>query len=246
MKRGAAIENHIQKSELLTAVFTLCLLDKALAGDLFDNLITKAKQDAAVRVALLNPPPKISFSYDALGLIVYRWQRSAKYLDDEGNPLKIPARGKAPSIEALFREVKRKDYFSDGFRHLRQLGRIRRTKDGLYLPANEVTIIRDLRPEMVEVVVQTIYRLVATVLHNTSFKSKNAIRLVERTTSVPDLPESEMLAFKLFAREQGGALINTMNEWLERRRGDGKARRKSSGQLTAGLHVFSFVEKESR
>jgi hypothetical protein len=64
---------------------------------------------------------------------------------------------------------------------------------------------------------------------------------------VPDLPTSQIRNFKIFAREQGGALINTMNEWLESRRGSRKARMiGNSKHLTAGLHLFAFVEKNSR
>jgi hypothetical protein len=65
-------------------------------------------------------------------------------------------------------------------------------------------------------------------------------------TAVPDLPEEQISAFKLFAREQGGALIDTVNDWLERHRGEAKPRRIGEGRLTAGLHVFAFVEKNSR
>jgi len=78
-------------------------------------------------------------------------------------------------------------------------------------------------------------------------KDKKSIRLIERVTLVPDLPSREVAEFKLFAREQGGALINTMNDWLERRRGEDIPRKtKSAGRLTAGMHVFAFVENNSK
>ena len=94
---------------------------------------------------------------------------------------------------------------------------------------------------------KTINRVVATVLHNTSLKNKKAVRLIERVTVVPDLPRREVPAFKLFAREQGGALIDTLNDWLERRRGEQVRRRVGeTGRLTAGLHVFAFIERNAR
>jgi hypothetical protein len=245
MRRPDASRLHRDKRELLTAIFTLCLLDESLTDQALDDLVSGARKSAVKRIAPLNPSRKGSIDFDALGHVVYRWQRSPKYLDTAGSPLKIPAHGRAPSVESLFREIDRMDYFELGLSHLKQLGRIRRTRAGLLQPCNEVTIVQHLRPELLELLVQTINRVVATVLHNTSMKDKNAIRLIERVTAVPDLPESEIEKFKLFAREQGGALINTMNDWLERRRGDAKARRKGSSHRTAGLHVFAFVEENS-
>src|SRR5690348_12574903 len=168
MKTRAVGSKHKDKKELLTAILTLCMLDDALTSSLLDELIAEARKTAAKRISILNPSRKGSIDFDALGHVVYRWQRSSKYLDEEGKPLRIPARGRGPSVEALFREINRMDYFELGLRHLRQLGRIQRTKSGLFHPCNEVTIVQQLRPELLELLVQTINRVVATVLHNTS------------------------------------------------------------------------------
>jgi DNA repair exonuclease SbcCD nuclease subunit len=243
MNTHSVASRHKDKRELLTAILTLCMLDEVLSPQELDALIIDAKKVASKRIAILKPSRKGSIDFDALGHVVYRWQRSPKYLDETGSPLKIHAKGRAPSVEALFREIGRTDYFELGLRHLRQLGRVQRTKAGLFHPCNEVTIVQQLRPELLELLVQTINRVVATVLHNTSLKDKTALRLIERVTAVPDLPEREIAEFKLFAREQGGALINTMNDWLERRRGDAGARRLGANHVTAGLHVFAFVEE---
>jgi hypothetical protein len=246
MKSTPVGSQHNDKKELLAAILTLCMLDESLTSSLLDGLISEARKAAAKRISILKPSRKGSIDFDALGHVVYRWQRSARYLDDKGNPLRIPPRGRRPSVEALFREINRMDYFELGLRHLKQLGRIQRMKSGLLQPCNEVTIVQQLRPELLELLVQTINRVVTTVLHNTSLKDKNAVRLIERVTAVPDLPESEIGAFKLFAREQGGALINTMNDWLERKRGKVRARRSGASHVTAGLHVFAFVEQNAR
>src|SRR6185295_9597176 len=176
--------------------------------------------------------------------VIYLWQRSPKYLDNEGRPLPLPARGRNQSIEAIFRETGHAKYFVSGIKHLRIVGRIRRSGTGCYSPCAEVSIVPKLSPEPVELLAQTINRVVATVLHNTSLKDKKAIRLIERVTVVPDLPQREVASFKRFAREQGGALIDTMNDWLERRRGAQIRRRVGDAtRLTAGLHVFAFVDR---
>jgi hypothetical protein len=236
-----------QVQELLTAVFTLCSLDPSLTNPILDLLIAKARAAAKRKVARLQPHREVLVDLDVLGHVIYIWQRTPNYLDNDGRPVAVPATGPAPSIQALFRGIKRASYFKQGLKHLLQVRRIRRLRNGRYLPCSEVSIVDKLTPEMVKLLSQTINRLVKTVLHNTAQRDPRALRLVERVTTVPDLPSKQVRAFKMFAREQGGALINTMNEWLESRRGNNKARIVGpTGNQTAGLHVFAFVEKNGR
>jgi hypothetical protein len=231
-------------SELLTAVFTLCNLDPSLTPEILQLLTENARRKANARVTSLKTSQRSAIDFDVLGHVIYIWQRSPRYLSGDGQPRALHPRGPAPSIEALFKEVRRADYVVQGLKDLVRMKRIRRSSSGLYVPCSEVTIVDELTPEFVRLVSQSMRRLVSTVLHNISHRDPKAIRLVERMTSVPDLPAKQVRAFKIFAREQGGALINTMNDWLESRRGERKPRKsRSSNHVTAGLHVFSFVEK---
>jgi hypothetical protein len=236
-----------QIRDLLTAVFTLCSLDSSLDKETMDQLIRFARAAAKKRIKLLRPNRRVMVDLDVLGHVIYIWQRTPSYLDDDGQPAAIPARGTAPSIQALFRDVRRANYFEQGLKHLIRFRRVRQVSKSRYLPCSEVTIVNGLTPEMVNLLNLTINRLVSTVLFNTSQSSSRNLRLVERVTSVPDLPVNQIRAFKEFAREQGGSLINTMNDWLESRRGARKPRAIDRRRhVTAGLHVFSFVERNHR
>lgn len=229
--------------KLLEAVFTVCALQSTIGEKELFQLVEQARARGHNRVAALARNRRVAVDFDTLGLVIHRWQRSERYLDEDGRPLPIPARGAAPSVEALFRETRRIRYFELGLKHLEQLRRVRRTKNGKYLPRDATTIVPTLTPELFEVLAQTIDRLVATVLHNTSLRRQTSIRLIERLTLVPDLPKKQVFAFKKFAREQGAALIGTMNEWLESHRGKGKSRLEGADRFTAGLHLFGFVER---
>jgi hypothetical protein len=242
-RKQAKLENQKWR-DLLTAVFTLCALDSRIESKVLDQLVSEARARAKRRLSKLRSNKRSTVDLDALGHVIYHWQRSEKYLDDDGQPLSISARGRAPSIEALFSAIGRSDYFEAGLIHLKQVGRIKRRRNGLFIPHGEVSIVPRLTPEIAELVAQTVNRLLATVAHNTSLRAREAIRLIERNTAVPDLPRSDLNAFKLFAREQGAVLIDTLNDWLENRRGSGTPRRKNvAGHVTAGLHVFAFVER---
>lgn len=236
-----------QIQELLTAAFTLCSLDPTLTSDTLDVFVSKARSSATQKVRQLDPSRRVIVDLDALGHVVYLWQRRPSYLDNDGQPKPIPARGPAPSIEALFREMKRTKYFEQGLKHLIQVRRIRKLPNRRYVPCSEVTIVEKLSPEMVKLLSQIMTWFVSTVMANTSQRDPKALRLIERVTMIPDLPLKQERAFKIFAREQGAALINTVNEWLESRRGNRTARStRTSKNVTAGLHVFAFVQPNRR
>ena len=241
--RESLIERKRLK-KLLEAVFTVCALQTTIGKRELALIVEQAQTRGKQRVAALAKNRRSAVDFDALGLVIHRWQRTAGYLDEDGQPLPISAKGAAPSIEALFREIRRIRYFELGLKHLEQLRRVRRTRGRKYLPRDATTIVPTLTPELFEVLVQTMDRLVATVLHNTSLRRPTSVRLIERITSVPDLPTKQVDSFKRFAREQGAALIGTVNEWLESHRGKRKSRQEgATDRLTAGLHVFGFVEK---
>jgi hypothetical protein len=104
-------------------------------------------------------------------------------------------------------------------------------------------IMPTLTPEFFDAVAQTIQRLIATVLGNTSPSSSKSSRLVERMTFVPDLPRHEIPEFRRFALDQAATLVNTMDDWLESRRSPRKLRsRNKSRGVSAGLHVFAFID----
>ena len=236
-----------QIQELLTAAFTLCCLDPTLTASTLDVLVSKARANASQKVKQLDPGRRVIVDLDALGHVVYLWQRRPNYLDNDGQPKPIPARGPAPSIEALFREMKRSRYFELGLKHLIAVRRIRRLPSRRYIPCSEVTIVEKLTPEMVKLLSQIMTWFVSTVMSNTSQRDAKALRLIERVTMIPDLPLKQERAFKIFAREQGAALINTVNEWLESRRGNRTARSTTTSRnVTAGLHVFAFVQPNRR
>jgi hypothetical protein len=236
-----------QIQELLTAVFTLCSVDKNLTPKVLDRLITNSRNAEGRRARRVKLDRRDVVDHDVIGHIIYIWQRTPRYLGIDGQPIALPARGAAPSIQALFKEVKRSSYFERGLKHLIRVKRIRRLSNNRYVPCADVTIVERLTPEMVKLLNQTIHWLVSTVLHNTSLRGPKALRLIERVASVPDLPSSQVRAFKVFSREQAGELIQILNEWLESRRGDQMARASASANnFTAGLHVFAFAEKNRR
>ncbi len=70
-------------------------------------------------------------------------------------------------------------------------------------------------------------------------------KLLERAALVKELPAKDVEAFCRFSAEQGESFTENMNNWLESRNATrkGRARLKT---VSAGVHVFAFVEKNGR
>ncbi|HTU64463.1 MAG TPA: DUF6502 family protein [Steroidobacteraceae bacterium] len=228
---------------LLATVLTLCFLDDRISTERLDQIIAVARQNARRSARRLRSPRRNIVNHDQIGHLIYQWQRTPAYLGDDGRPYPIPASGPAPSIEAIFKKLKMSGSFAQTVKQMRKLRRVRSTRDGLFLPHSEATIIPTLTPEVVEAVTQTIDSFVATILHNTSLKAKRKNLLIERAAFVPDLPTAKIAKFKSFAREQGGALLETVNDWLEGSREPVARRPNAKGTAAAGLHIFAFVRK---
>lgn len=241
-KSASIAKADIQR--MLSAVFTLCLMDEGLSKAELDATIQRSLAEATKRVRVLKPHRARSMNLELLGSILHRWNRNPKYLDLEAHPFPIPASGPAPSVEALFRAENKLREFKLGLRQMQRARLITRTKEKRFLPRNDSILLHTLTPEMVANLSLSIHRLVSTLLQNTSPRRQGASRLIERNALVPDLPKRKLEEFKSFSREQGAAFVSTMNDWLETRRvltrSKGAARRKAT--VSAGIHVFAFSD----
>src|SRR4051795_12228771 len=130
MNRAHAVSPHAKKAELLAAVFTLCGLDPTLNSLELARLVDQSRQVAESRIRKLKPGRIGTVDLDALGHVVYRWLRVSKYLDNDGRPLRLPMRAQGPSLQSLFRETGHKNYFPLGVQHLRDVGRVKKTRNG--------------------------------------------------------------------------------------------------------------------
>ena len=234
--------------KMLSAVFTLCLLNGGIKSAELDELVRQSRAAANKRIRTLRPERAKSMDLVLLGSILHRWNRNPRYLNDEAQPYPIRASGPTPSIEALFRAERKSTAFVTGLKHMRSAGLVKRTRMGLFLPRNDSILLHTLTPEMVANLALSINRLVSTLLQNTSVKGRTASRLIERNALVPDLPKRRLEEFKAFSREQGAAFVSTMNDWLENRRISQTLGRRNLSKKTvsAGIHVFAFTEANSK
>lgn len=177
------------------------------------------------------------------GAVLRSWHRDPLYLDDLANPVPLSMSGKALSLSSLVRAQDPKADIASLVSAMHRTGLIKKLSGQRFLPTTSAATISQMHPFAVDHVVKTVLRLVETVTRNMQLIDSK-YPLVERYAHVPDLDPMEAKAFSEFTRQQGAACLEAIEDWLEARR---KGRRKTTSSkrvsLSAGMHVFAYLEQ---
>jgi hypothetical protein len=201
------------------------------------------KRSSAAASTLQDSTSSVSETDAVAAAVLHKWFRDARLLDSRARPKPLSLYGPAPSIESLVRAEQPQGSAKGVVRTMRALGLVEDVSRGKYIPKSRVATVSSLHPIVIEHVAKSIARYLGTINQNTSAQSSKA-KLIERFASVRDLPEKDLQAFCEFSQNHGTAFLSGVDDWLEARRPKSRSAGKSSG-LTAGIHVFAYVEKKS-
>ncbi len=222
-----------------------------LMRSMFDFLLTSGMEVKAIRRiverALIaeggrtrNGPSRGDFGLATAGRVLDRWHRSPRYTTERAVPRAIPLLGRAPSVEALVRSESATVDSAEFARRLKSLGFLIRANGNRYRPAARIAVVAGLNPLIQEYVARASSTLLQTIRHNIS-RPTSSQKLIERFAEVPDLPAGCKSAFRKFSTEQGWAMLDRMNDWLESRRASG-ATRQGGRTVRAGVHLYAYVD----
>ncbi len=223
-------------------------LTRALVQFLHSAGLDKRKIEVAVRKAIRQLPAaktaKKVANIDAgtasiVGAAFHRWFRSKRFMDVKGQPAPLRLLGKGKSVQSLIALEKGSVQPEIVAQELVRLGLVKRTKSGLYMPTSLHSLIRKNHPYLFEHVAHSIVRFLHTVADNANTPI-GVTPLIERYAQVSAISKSKIREFRDFSSQQGEALIDTMNDWLEANR-VGSGTRRMQGSAQAGLHVFAYV-----
>lgn len=185
-------------------------------------------------------------SGDIAAQLLRIWHRDSRYVSAKDlSPKPLPLNGGRSSLCGL---VKRIDPDVDSMAVLKsmsQVGLIRRTKSGRYLPTASAIVIPRLHPWATEHAAKSVIRLVSTVFRNAN-REVDDPPLLERYSYVPDLSPEEGRLFAEFSRAQGQVYLDTIDDWLEQRRvrRTGSGRRRTCDGVPAGVHVITYLGED--
>jgi hypothetical protein len=222
-----------------------------LMKSMFDFLLTSGMEVKAIRGiverALMDEGTRSrkalhrgDFGLATAGRVLDRWHRSRMYTTERAAPRAIPLLGRAPSVEALVRSENARVDSAEFARRLKSLGFLIRADGSRYKPSARIAVVAGLNPLIQEYVARSSSTLLQTIRHNVS-RPRRSQKLIERFAEVPDLPATCEAAFRRFSTEQGWAMLDRMNDWLESRRARRTATRVGR-TVRAGVHLYAYVD----
>jgi hypothetical protein len=183
------------------------------------------------------------FGLATAGRVLDRWHRSRKYTTERALPRAIPLLGRAPSVEALVRSENARLDSAEFARRLKSLGFLIRAEGSRYKPAARIAVVAGLSPLIQEYVARSSATLLQTIRHNVS-RPRRSQKFIERFAEVPDLPAGCEPAFRRFSTEQGWAMLDRMNDWLESRRAL-RTTKRGVRAVRAGVHLYAYVDRSN-
>jgi hypothetical protein len=240
---------HMADEPLLTNLLLSVLhfmarsgMSKAQLQQAFSKSLRELERSDSREAWLRHAAPRLGDETVESG-VLRLWHRSPRYLNNDALPLAIRLYGRAPSVESLVRMQRAGSDARNVIQGLKKVGLIQRQSSGRYIPVQDAAMIGQMHALSVGHAGKAIMRLLGTVLHNTSGRK---VRLIERTARVPDLDAREAKAFADFTRRQGLAYLQSVDDWLETRRMNGRAKTRTqrSGTTGAGVHLFAYIGDE--
>lgn len=176
--------------------------------------------------------------------VLHRWHRDVVLLDEDAKPKGLTLYGKSQSVESLVRDERPRVSARRIVASMKNVGLVRKKKNGLFFPASRIATVSKLHPMLVEHVAKSLSRYLDTVRQNIS-PSRSVPTLIERFTHIPDLPRKELGNFRDFSQRHGSAFLAGVDDWLEPRRARRRGGKSSKG-CAAGIHVFAYIEDSKR
>lgn len=174
----------------------------------------------------------------AVAMLHTRWQRERRYVDEDGNPKPIAARGGAPSFEALCRD---NGLAADTNRLLEmacRFGLCSRAGRGRLVYGSDVLLFTGHPTLMLARAVVTVERFLATCLHNAEPGRRKIDSLGDRTTEVNLSPQEYTRLAKDIRRSLSSFIESTDRRLLAAAtRSTG---RKTQGRRMCGVTAFAF------
>jgi hypothetical protein len=253
-------------AELMRSLL-LFLLDSGLPRDSLQALLASALEEANAQRSSIGALRDHSAAISGL---LFSWHHDRRYLDARACPKPLRLSGPGLTVERLALAHCDPGEAEAVLQRLQTHGLISDAGGGRWSPSGPVAVFTAHDREVSGYIGETIAHLMATVHANLALAQRRAAApardraagngdvdarspeaLLERAAMVRDLPAEHLGAFRNYIQEQGTAFLANVDEWLEahcpaaQRVAEPPAAPRSRvarGAVTAGVHVFAFVD----
>lgn len=182
-----------------------------------------------------------------LGTALAIWFRDPRFVDKAGHPRALRAHGRSPSVEALLRAAGIRRNLTSAVNQLIDAKLLKPTANRRYVPSGRSAKITDFDSYLAEHIANGVLRLVETAHANFTRVGKRA-PLLQRASSVRNLPSNLKAKFREYVNEQGNAFVTNIDDWLEARCVRNPQKQERAARIAhAGVYAFAyFADRPAR
>ena len=139
------------------------------------------------------------------------WTNDPRYVNEKGEPLPLPRRGRAPSVEALIRSVDRRLDTEETLQYLIATGSVK-FHEGKYWVVSRAVIVRDVPGPRNFRALRCVDAMQSNAIHN-SVPESEAPGWLERMAENENFPVSELPKFATFLEQETMAYLDRIDAY---------------------------------
>jgi hypothetical protein len=169
--------------------------------------------------------------------LITLWCSDPNYVDGNGEPLALPAKGAHRSLQALLRRVRSEHPDKEIIDYLHHMGAIRRTR-GLFSLTRRWLFVRGVPGSAEARTLRELVGMLKTLEHNLAAPASES-GWFEFMAFNPNFPVRELPAFDQFLRRDGLGLLRKADHFLEQRE---SARKPGEPTVWVGLSLHQVQQ----
>jgi hypothetical protein len=166
------------------------------------------------------------------------WYSDPMYLDANGEPIRLRARGEAPSLEALIKRVDVSLDLAEVIRYLARARTIQRSGSG-YVPRSRAVLLRGAGGAGNFLGLRTLVGVLRNVEHNSQPKHR-ARRWFQRFAENPHFPVRARVELDNKLERLGTDILNSLDADMQRAE---SARRPGEPTVRMGIGIYRFEDQ---
>lgn len=171
--------------------------------------------------------------------VLHAWHVDSRFTDESGAPRRLPFQDEGISFASLVRAVAG-DIPPGAIRaELKKCGALSEHPDGSVQALKRYYVPGDVGEKAVAVVSRIMFPVVAGIAHNAN-PTRTAGGFIQRFAYSDRLPMEAADDFRRWAREQGSAFIESVDDWLAQKEREPREEDASSEVKTFGVGVFYY------
>jgi hypothetical protein len=166
------------------------------------------------------------------------WHDDPRYMDEHGQPRRLPRHGRAPSFEALVRSVDRRLHAGQVLQYLMRAGAVRRAR-GKYLAVKRLVILRGISGPRDFRNLRGVDAMLRTAEHN-SMPASEAPGWLERMAENSNFPVSQLSEFAPFLERETMGYLGRLDAYMRSAEVERKA---GEPTIKLGVGMYRFQEE---